>query len=654
MQRHRLSIRTAAWLAGSALATLAACESPAPAADNGLGTTTDATNATTDTKSGDAAAQTAPVRLQQSGKVLGTTYFIPMNNGTSTVALFSEQREPFSLVNGTDKPLTIKSMTVTVGDGVKAEEFGLQSNALKPTKLAADGTTLDAKKVLDFYVRFYPVRGGDRKAKLEIKTDAGDITVDLTAKGQTDAAFFGKGDLAWEKVVGSPEKTELTTGLVADAAGNVFVSANAKFGTYDDLVLSRIDQDGSLKWVKTWAGAFKDVSKDPGQNGESGGSADAISMDDEGFIYMAASVAGDKNNNTFFATILKIDPKDGAIIWQQAFGHGATIKFAKQSAEAYSVDASGKYVYVTGTTGANTESPDALVLFLALDKTDGSVHAKRAFDVHATINDRGYAIRQDGKGNAFIGGSGSKSAILLKVVGVEDAEPSLAWARTVDLGTGGNINSLDVDADGNVYAALDRRGATTYFSVGKYGTDGKLAWAKTYSGGNGDKSNINVVRVQGTDVYIAGRIATPNFDSQYGDGLVAKLATADGALGWAAFHYSGKGPDEIAEHRVKGLAVRDGSLYLATQVFTGNFNGVRYNGYWYDGLGTLEDYTPVGTEIDAKKTKTNPLAEGAMLDAATLGKWEAGPATVVAQDAIAKKDGKPPEADLMISRLKLK
>ena len=137
---------------------------------------------------------------------------------------------------------------------------------------------------------------------------------------------------------------------------------------------------------------------------------------------------------------------------------------------------------------------------------------------------------------------------------------------------------MDVDKDGNAYVALDRRGATTYFSYGQVNADGTLAWAKTFPGGNGDKSNVNAIKIVDDTLYVGARIAILNFDGTFGDGLFLACGLADGATKWSTFHYSGKGPQTIAEHRVKGLVATTDGLVVLSQVWTGNMNGVRYSG----------------------------------------------------------------------------
>jgi len=84
-------------------------------------------------------------------------------------------------------------------------------------------------------------------------------------------------------------------------------------------------------------------------------------------------------------------------------------------------------------------------------------------------------------------------------------------------------------------------------------------------------------------LYIGGRTGQSWYDSQMGDGKLIKLDAKSGGEIWSAFYFTGKGPDEMAEHRMKGLAVGDGKLYLVCQVYTGTKNGKPPDGdliYW--------------------------------------------------------------------------
>ena len=151
---------------------------------------------------------------------------------------------------------------------------------------------------------------------------------------------------------------------------------------------------------------------------------------------------------------------------------------------------------------------------------------------------------------------------MLKVAGVDGAAPALEWVNELAMGTGGNVNSIDLDAAGNPYVSLDFRGATTRFAAARFSPAGALTWAKQWDPNNaGDNNNTYVVRVAGDQVLVGGRIAFQPFDTQFGEGFVMNLTT-DGAWKWGSFYYTGKGTEEICEHRVKGFALAGDELLV--------------------------------------------------------------------------------------------
>ena len=176
----------------------------------------------------------------------------------------------------------------------------------------------------------------------------------------------------------------------------------------------------------------------------------------------------------------------------------------------------------------------------------------------------------------------------------------------------------------------------------------------TYEGSNNAQNNINLVKVVGEAILVGGRTGLSDYDTQMGDGFVAKLSGQDGALGWASFYFTGKGPNEIAEHRIKGVAFQEGNLLLFGQVYTGNLNGLRYWGYWYDGTGKLIDYRPPISPVYVPEDQVTPVSKGQVKDASTSRTYVDGAPLLLYQDAQAKQDGHGPDGDLMFWSLELK
>ena len=579
----------------------------------------------------------------------GGTYCTPLNscNPDNVVALFSEQRTSTTITNASDAPVTIDSVSLTRAAGNMVEEWTLIDTELVPSPLAVDGTVLQPGDIIDFYPRFFPVRSDERSATITITYDGGDtFAYTITGNGSYDSLFFGDGLPSQATVWGGADSDEQPGGMVLDASGGVIANSNVNQiidAFTEDIAVTSIDASGALRWAKIWNGQYEDLSPDPGQNGESGGSADSIAIGDDGSIYVAGRTSQTNSNSTFYSLLLKIDAGDGSIVWERAWSPDGPVSVASDSSMFYAVHVDGDRVYCTGA--ALGESEVSLVVY----DTDGALVSATAFEVHDGFNDRGYAIDVDA-GTAYIGGNGNGDAILLRVDGADTAAPSLAWATQPGLGTGGNINSVAVDDSGDVYVAYDIRGAQSHFAFGKVGSDGQPVWTKEYAATAGDKNNVHVVRWIDGALYVGGRTGPALLDAQMGDALMIEVNPVDGTEVWAAEYFNGTGPDELSEHRVKGIGVVGDDVVTASQVYTGTANYERYWGYWYAASGALVDATI--TFSDRPSAAGTDLTAGALSQDAVgmRNGWEDAPATVPLVDAT-EAVGTAPDAGVMVMRI---
>ena len=564
------------------------------------------------------AAQDAPgPTVMAEGKefMSGDRYWIPMNTETNSLALFSESVQTISIYNKTSAEMTLNKIELARAVGVMDEEFTLLTEKGKREPLDFKEAKLEASKgVYGLRVRFYPVESGERNATITItyNTDK-TFSLKLAGRGRESAKFFSGGATKLHKLFGASKTDEMLSTAVGDAEGNIYFSGQAtqivdRFST--DIIYGRINADGSLAWAKLWNGPFMDKSPDSGQNAETGGTANSLALDEQGNLYLCGVNSDDKANSIFSALIMKVDGKTGEPLWEKLWrNEWAKSALGKHSSEAYGLTVRGSRVFVTGFSYGD-------ILFLALNAADGTTAFQRSIDLTPGSNDRGYAIAAAADGSVVIGGLASDRACLLKFTGCNGNAPQLAWSRRVDMGRGSNINCIDLDKDGNIYASLDRRGATTFFSAAKFSAAGKLAWGKTYAGTAGDRNNTHVVRVMGDQVLVGGRLgASGVYDTAGGDGLLLGLSTADGSEKWSAFYYTGTGPDENGEHRIKGAFITGKTLTVVGQGYTGSRNGERFWGYWYNGVTKLEDYAPGVEELAHDAGLAKDIAKGASKDA---------------------------------------
>jgi hypothetical protein len=607
------------------------------------------------------AARAGEVEVMSSGKVIkpDSTFYVPMNSRSSKVALFSESRPRFSVYNKTGAALEIEGLQLERCKEAAEEEFTLQTTDLKPKTLKFEKTSVEPKKSYDFIVRYYPVQSKRLTAKITVTYGGGKKTSwTVSAAGRSKALFTEKFATKMHKVLGGAKTDEMITGMVADKDGNCFVAGQVT-GLADrfayDIFYARINADGKLAWAKLWNGPFRDYSRDPGQNAETGGSSNAIDIDEEGFVYLTGAVSPGKTNNNYASLVMKIDPKTGEPVWEKLWRPEWPEKILdKHGCEAYALDVNGGHVYVVGTTGAGVDGSNALIFLMSLSAKDGSVEMQRYIDPTPKTTDRAYCVRADGKGNVYVGGLvAGKYGFLARFKDLHGDAPKVAWAKKVNCGWGSNLNYLDVDKEGNVYCSLDRRGARTYFSFIKMDPEGKLVWGKTYDGGSNKNNNTSFVKVVGENLYVGGRTGQGWYDSQMGDGKLLKVRCKDGKELWSAFYFTGKGPDELGEHRAKGIAVRGKKIYLLGQVYSGSLNGVRFWGYWYQGVSKLSAYKPSISPIKAPEDPEN-IAKGAVKDAKAARKLLDMAKLVPWRDAPAKTDAHPPDGELIYWQLEEK
>jgi len=437
---------------------------------------------------------------------------------------------------------------------------------------------------------------------------------------------------------------ELTSGIVTDALGNLYFSLNTNdAAANNNILVGKINTNGTLAWAKEWDGNYDDESPDSGGNGETGGTANSLTVDSDGNLYVVGRTADILQNNIVSALVLKINPLDGSLLWQKVWKHNwpTGTPVASMDAQGYGIDASGDYVYITGSNGLNE------VPVVALQKTDGSSFFELTVDIVSGTTDKGYVVKPDASGNLYIGGISGSMAHLTKIGAANTATPSVTWTKRIDLGFAGRINSMDIDGN-DLYISCDRRGALTYFSVIKVSTDGVLQWGKTFPG-NSDRNNTHVVTVAGNSVYVGGRIFQTGLDAQFGDGLLIKLDKAAGNLEWSGTYYTGGNSSELAEHRIKGIAISGTEVFVAGQVYSGNNNTDHFFGSWITKPVTLDNYTPSITDLTPSSSSVP--ANGEVRNA--TGTYTDANSNYVIQSATTKTTSNPPDGDFFIMRMNL-
>ncbi len=114
---------------------------------------------------------------------------------------------------------------------------------------------------------------GPRAATVTINYNDGE-NYSFTAAGRGRpkwTTLFSHGETIWSYSVGSDVTDELAGAGVADPDGNLFFTANAAqviniFA--HDILIGRLNADGTLGWLWAWSGKFQDYSRDSGADGD--------------------------------------------------------------------------------------------------------------------------------------------------------------------------------------------------------------------------------------------------------------------------------------------------------------------------------------------------------------------------------------------------
>ncbi|HIA00403.1 MAG TPA: hypothetical protein EYN06_02045 [Myxococcales bacterium] len=589
-----------------------------------------------------------PLSVSTAGAEIGNngSYCTPLNacHEDNVVSLFSEQRTLMTITNNTSSDMSIDSVYVTRHAKNMAEEWTLIDTELVPSPLSVDGSTLPPGGIIDFYPRFFPVQSGPRSCTITVKYNGTkEYSFVLTGYGSYDSMLASYDEPSLERLLGGMDSDELTGGMVVTNDGGIVYAANVTqlvdtFST--DILVAKTSSTGDLSWAKVWNGPYEDKQPDPGQNSESGGGADSIATDGN-YAYLVGRVSPTNSNSTYYSLLLKVDTTDGSMAWEKAWSPKGKLSVASDSSQFYGVDVDGDTVYVTGTNLGEAE-----VSLVAFDPS-GNVKAANSFDLHAGSNDRGYTVRSAGNDTVYIGGNGSGDAILMKVSQASTNAPNVEWASRPALGTGGNINSMDVDSDGNLYVAFDMRGAATHYVFGKITSDGNVEWAQEYMGTNGDNNNIHVVRFIDGKVVTGGRIGPSLLDAQMGDGCMTG-ASSDGGNLWAMEYFTGKGPDEMTEHRVKGLALTGNGITHIMQSYGGTANYDRYWGYWYVGSG---QFGAVTITPASRNATVSALPGNAAEDASGMRTSYSDAPSTLRYMSPKEYKGQAPDANIMVMQI---
>ncbi|HET7543857.1 MAG TPA: SBBP repeat-containing protein [Polyangiaceae bacterium] len=313
--------------------------------------------------------------------------------------------------------------------------------------------------------------------------------------------FDAKGGTLWTKQFGTSADDQ-ATGVAVDATGNVYVTGptygaleGASAGSSDGF-LRKLDASGTTLWTRQFGTVGPETPK-------------SLVLDSSGNAYIAGSTYPTGGQGSGDPFVRKFDAS-GATVWAKQFG-GAD----EDEAMAVAVDGSGN-VYVGGYTSdlipaSSQGQRDAFVR--KLDSTGATVWTRQ---FGTSENDFVYAMRVDGDGNLYAGGStgallGSASAggddgFLRKF----DKNGTALWTQQFGTPTSDSSYALGVDGSNNVYAVGSTMGVLSGSNAGgndifvrKLDPSGSVLWTKQIGTANDDTALGAVADALG-NVFVVG------------------------------------------------------------------------------------------------------------------------------------------------------
>jgi len=352
--------------------------------------------------------------------------------------------------------------------------------------------------------------------------------------------------------------------IAVDASGNVYVTGASQSSSYDnfDFATIKYDTNGTELWVARYNG--------PGNHTDT---AEALTIDASGNVYVTGSSASSSSGDNDFATI-KYDT-NGNQLWVARY-NGPTN--GGDSGEAITVDEWGN-VYVTGSSdGGSSDTDYATIKYAA----NGDQLWVARYNGPRDTLDSPDAISVDTWGNVYVAGNISYyrngsflhrdyATVKYDAFGNQLWEAIYASSRKKD----DHFRAMALDASGNVYVTGLSEGSGTerdYVTI-KYDTNGNQLWLRLYNGpGNWSDIAYDIALDESGNVYVTG-CSMNSPPSDYYDTSTYDYATikydANGNEIWVGRY---NGPDNLGDFAYALTLDNLGNVYI-----TGTSYGISSN-----------------------------------------------------------------------------
>jgi len=321
---------------------------------------------------------------------------------------------------------------------------------------------------------------------------------DIIVVGETESFGAGQedvwvlrldehGNVKWQKTYGGEGQEGATSVAIADNGDIIVVGYAGSFGAgYFDAWVLRLDENGNIKWQKTYGGSDKER-------------ANAVVIADNGDIIVVGSheIRDISPNRDIW--VLRLD-KNGNLKWQRTYESGSDTDGAYGVAVAPNND-----IIVTGS------------FTMRLDANGNVIWAKDIHGNTVAIEDNGDIIVATST-RSF--GTGSHDVWVLRL----DENGNVKWSKTYGGSDWDNANAVAVAPNDDIIVAGHAESFTDDFWgdvwVLRLDENGNVKWEKTYGGDDSDYVEAVTIASNG-DIIVAGD--THSFGTGSHDVWVLKL-----------------------------------------------------------------------------------------------------------------------------------
>lgn len=403
------------------------------------------------------------------------------------------------------------------------------------------------------------------QARALVADEAGNVYVTGESSGNYNwdivtIKYNSSGNQEWAARYDGFQGVDYPTGIAIDKAGNIYVTGGSEGnGTLDDVVTIKYNYDGVQQWVARYNGPDNSSEHAFGHHG--------VKVDNNGNVYVLG-VALAKNKTEDYLTI-KYNSQ-GMQLWVQCYngpGDGRDWPFAM------ALDTVTGDVYVTGFTGlANSARGYATVKY-------NSAGVEQWVRWYNDYLNGAVAIGLDSQGNVYVTGYSSFASVSSCVTIKYDASGIQKWtARYKGPATAGcEPVSLAVDRSGNVYITgsfINQLGSFTL----KYNCEGVQQWVQLQSVTGSTSEGRSVSLDDEGNVYVTGY--TDGSSAHVNRDYTTVKYNPDGVQLWVE-RYDGSGssddPVDIAVNKFHDVFVTGTSArYIDSQHINFHYLTVKY------------------------------------------------------------------------------